>query len=61
MFTVLGIAVALQAADNGLTIAEVIADLPKDPASIFAICLLLGSMALVLWAGRPKGKGGRPA
>lgn len=62
MFAALGIANALQmGTDDGLTFREVLADLPSDPASIFAIVFALASVALVLWAGRPRGKGGRPA
>lgn len=51
-------AVAQSTSDDGLTIAEIIADLPTDPASIFVVLLLMASGALVLWAGRPRGKGG---
>jgi hypothetical protein len=47
--------------DEGLTFTEILSDLPTDPASIITILLLLGSVALVLWFGRPKGgKGGKP-
>jgi hypothetical protein len=49
------------ASDDGLTLRNILGALPTDPASIFVILLLAGSLALVLWAGRPKGKGGRPA
>ena len=53
---------AAQAADDGLSFGEILADLPTDPASIFTLALLIGSLALVLWFGRPRGgKGGRPA
>ena len=51
-------AVAQSSADDGLTIGEIIADLPTDPASIFVVLFLMASVALVLWAGRPRGKGG---
>ena len=52
----------LQASDEGLTFGDLIAAIPTDPASVFTLLLLLGSVALVLWYGRPRGgKGGRPA
>jgi hypothetical protein len=53
---------AAQAADDGLSLGEILSDLPTDPASIFTLLLAIGSVALVLWFGRPKGgKGGKPA
>ena len=49
-------------AEEGLTFSEVLDTLPTDPASIFTILLLVGSLGLVIWFGRPKGgKGGKPA
>lgn len=49
--------------DAGLTLAEILDDLPTDPASIFAIVLLLGFFGFMLWIGRgrPGGTGGTPA
>ena len=56
-------AALLQAtADDGLTFSDMLAAVPTDPASIFTILLLVGSVGLVLWFGRPKGgKGGKTA
>lgn len=62
MYPVTLLAAALQASDDGLTFREIVAGLPTDPAAIFTILLVVGSVALVLWAGRGSGgKGGRPA
>jgi hypothetical protein len=55
-------ATAQTASDEGLSFTEVLSNLPTDPASIFAILLVVVSFALVLWFGRPKGgKGGKAA
>lgn len=62
MTTIISLATVAQAAPDGLTLAELLSDLPLDPASIFTIALLAGSVALVLWFGRPRGgKGSKPA
>jgi hypothetical protein len=46
-------------ADNGLAFREILSDLPTDPASIFTLVFLFGSVALVVWFGRPRaGRGG---
>lgn len=47
--------------DGGLTLREVVADLPTDPASLFAIALFAAAVVFVLWSGRSGGHGGRPA
>ncbi len=44
----------------GLTFRQVLDEVPTDPASIVTVTLLLTSLALVVWFGRPRGKGGRP-
>ena len=45
--------------DDGLTFREILSDIPADPASIFTLVFLFGSVALVLWFGGPRaGKGG---
>ena len=56
-------AAALQSTtDDGLTFSAVLESIPTDPASVFTILLLVASVAIVLWFGRPKGgKGGKPA
>jgi hypothetical protein len=59
-FTTLSL-IALQSTGDGLTLRDLLDSLPTDPASVFTIALLVGSALLVLWAGRPKGKGGRQA
>jgi hypothetical protein len=62
MSTVTLLTAALQASDDGLTLREIVDAVPTDPAAIFTILLVVGSVALVLWAGRgSSGKGGRPA
>ena len=48
---------ALQSADGGLTGNEVLQSLPRDPASIFALILIVASAIAVLWFGRPRGGG----
>lgn len=47
-----------QTGEGGLTWSRFLHSLPTDPASIFVLLLLAGSLALVVWAGRPKKKGG---
>lgn len=47
--------------DDGLTLRELAESLPSDPASIFALLLMTGSVVLVLWAGRGKKGGGGAA
>jgi hypothetical protein len=44
----------------GLTFRQILSELPTDPASVVTVTLLLASLALVVWFGRPRGKGGRP-
>ena len=51
----------LQNADDGLSTAEVVNTLPRDPASIFALLLVLTCAGAVIWFGRPKGGGGSHA
>jgi hypothetical protein len=50
------------AQDPGLTVQEILASLPVDPASLFGLLLLLGFFGVVAWFGtRPgpgRGKGG---
>ena len=60
-FSAISAVLQASASDDGLTFAEVVADLPTDPASIFTITFLFVSVALVMWAGRPKGGGGHAA
>ena len=51
---------ALQSADQGLTANEVVESIPRDPASIFALVLIVGCSLAVIWFGRPRGGGTRP-
>lgn len=51
---------ALLQSDEGLTSNEVVQSLPRDPASIFALLLIVGCAGAVLWYGRPKGGGNKP-
>lgn len=59
MYSMLTLGVLVQStADDGLTLAEMLSDLPTDPASVFTILLLVGSLGAVLWFGnRSKDKG----
>ena len=55
-------AILQAAAEDGITLADVQESIPTDPASVFTILLLVASLGLVLWFGRPKsGKGGKAA
>jgi hypothetical protein len=48
--------------EDGLTLRDILSDLPTDPVSLFVVVLVVGSVLLVLWAGRPGGgRGGRRA
>jgi hypothetical protein len=53
----------LQDAGQGLSGAEVVRSLPRDPASIFALALVVAGCCAVIWFGRPRGGGdpGNPA
>ncbi len=57
----LAVAAQLGPQNDGLTLHEVVVSLPHDPASLFTLALLTGCFVFVLWSGRPRGKGGRPA
>lgn len=46
----------IQAADGGLTLKEIVSDIPHDAAAIFVYLLLIGSVALVWKTGRAKSK-----
>ena len=59
MSILLALSTSLQAADEGLTWHALFADLPTDPVSVFALLLLIVSVGMVIWFGRPRGKGGR--
>ncbi len=48
---------ALQSFDDGLTGNGVLQSLPRDPASIFALILIVASAIAVVWFGRPRGGG----
>ena len=49
----------LQNADGGLSATDILGSLPRDPASIFALLLVVGMAGAVMWFGRPKGGGTR--
>lgn len=59
MYSLLSLCVLVQStADEGLTFDEILSDIPTDPASVFTILLLVGSVGAVLWFGnRSNGKG----
>lgn len=43
------------AASDGLTLSEVVANLPRDPASIFVMLLVLASLIAIVWFGGSHG------
>lgn len=43
---------ALFQSEEGLTLAEVLDEIPTDPASVFTILLLFGSLGAVFWFGK---------
>jgi hypothetical protein len=49
----------LQSTDDGLSVREIFGSMPHDPASIFALLLIVGLAGAVMWFGRPKGGGTR--
>lgn len=46
-----------QSADEGL-LDGILESAPTDPASIFALLLIVGVAGAVIWFGRPRGGGG---
>jgi len=62
MNTLLFLSALLQDADGeGLSATKMFESLPHDPASIFALLLIVGAAGAVMWFGRPKGGGGTRA
>ena len=51
------IVAAIQSTSSGLTLAEVLADIPHDPAAIAVYLMLAGSIALIVRGGRSKKPG----
>ena len=49
--------VALAQSADGGRLDSVVDTLPTDPASIFALLLILVASGAVLWFGRPRGGG----
>lgn len=49
----------IQSTDDGFSASEIFGSLPRDPASIFALLLIVGLAGTVMWFGRPKGGGTR--
>jgi hypothetical protein len=45
-------AVALLLQDRGLTLSEVVHDIPHDGAAVVVYVLVLGSIGLLWWANR---------
>ena len=58
MSTILLLSALLQNADQAASTGSVFGPLPRDPASIFALLLIIGGAGAVMWYGRPKGGGG---
>jgi hypothetical protein len=62
MYTLAFVSAALQSTtDDGLHLGDLFDSLPTDPVSLAVLGMLAASVALVLWAGRGKGKGGKAA
>jgi len=53
-------AALVQAEESG-AVDSILQSLPSDPASIFALLLVLVVAGAVLWYGRPRGGGGTQA
>lgn len=51
------IVAAIQSTSSGLTLAEVLADIPHDPAAITVYLMLGVSIALIMRGGRAKKPG----
>lgn len=56
-YTILIPAAFQSTSDDGLSLGEILARFPTDPATVFTILLLTSCLVLVLWAGRRKGDG----
>ena len=56
-FASLALLAVQSSTDDGLTFQEVVEQIPTDPATLFTLLLLLGSVTLVVWSGRNKGGG----
>jgi hypothetical protein len=57
MSTYVILSALFQSIDDGLTPTDVLDALPRDPASIVVLLLLLLSVVAVMWLGRPRGGG----
>ena len=51
---------ALQNGEAGIDGNQILDSLPRDPASIFALLLIVVGAGAVLWFGRPRGSGRSP-
>lgn len=59
MYVLHALASAVQSTGDDGLIANILEDLPTDPASIFTLLLLVGCFGAVVWFGvRSNGKGG---
>lgn len=54
------VAQATAGAGDGLTLTQVVRDIPHDPAAFVVYALVIGSVALVVWAGRNRPDSGAP-
>jgi hypothetical protein len=43
---------AASSSDDGLTLVEVLSNIPRDPAAIFTYVLLVVTFGGILWVGR---------
>ena len=55
----MSVAFALQSGEEGINGHQILQSLPRDPASIFALLLIVVGAGAVLWFGRPRGSGER--
>ncbi|MEX2465559.1 MAG: hypothetical protein WD995_01530 [Gemmatimonadota bacterium] len=55
MNTLFFVSALIQSSNEGFSLGDVLASLPTDPASLFALLLIVGVAGAVMWFGRPKG------
>jgi hypothetical protein len=55
MYALVSLVLPVQSAtEDGLTLHEIVSNLPTDPASLAVVLLVTFSIALVAWSGRSK-------
>lgn len=54
MDTIASVASQLPLDEDGLTAAEIVGNIPLDPAAIFTYLLLIVTFGAIFWVGRPR-------